>query len=328
MTRKARLSTTLTVLGGLALGPGSGGLAGADSCIDPDSQWCTYEDTVDVRLKDLTFVRVPRNPSPKEYLYTSSCFIENEVRTVDGCIDGRIPEPPESCTSGTWVQPRWARLRDSGDGTPGPWTLEAGYTCPGDPEFPLTVEDFRRLLIEPAPLTLQPGTGWVYAGLETVAYSDDAPRGFSIELLGRQFDIGVFPVEFSWDFGDGSEPIVTEEPGKPWPDHTVSHVYAAAGTVTPVLTTTWKGVFRTNAIAGWTDIPGTGQTTTTGTPITVHTARTRLVEDRLDQRAAFYSPSTPRSSSLSASRRDLAAARAVVTSSSEASGSSGWTTSR
>src|SRR5690606_37759424 len=146
---------------------------------------------------------------PNEYLYTASCYIDDEVRTDAGCIGGVVPEPPEPCETGSWFLPRWTRVRDVGGGVPGAWELTTGYTCPGDPDFAITLDVVERQ-IEPSPLELQPRTGWVYAGLDTIGYTDDSPQGFAFSLVGRNFDVGAVPVEYSWDFGDGSEPIVTK----------------------------------------------------------------------------------------------------------------------
>lgn len=254
----------------------------ADSGCGTGGTWCTDQDKITARMEGVDFVHIPGRPDPKEYHYTASCYIENEVRTADGCVDGTIPPPVQACATGKHIAPRWARLRDSGDGTPGPWILEVGYTCPGDPGFPLTLEDFTQLPITPSTMQLQPPTDWVYAGLDTIAHTDPTPQGFHVELLGASFDVGAVPIEYSWDFGDGTPPLVTDDPGAPWPDYTIGHTYTAAGTATPVLTTSWKGVYRETSFDPWAEIPGTGQTTTTGPELTIYAARTRLVEDPLD----------------------------------------------
>lgn len=243
--------------------------------------FCADQDEIDARWSEIEFVKVPGRPSPKTYLYSASCYIDNEVRTVEGCVDGVVPEPQDQCASGPWVRPRWARLRDSGDGTPGPWVLEVGFTCPGDREFPLQLSDFQRLLIDPSPLTLQPDTGWVYAGLETIAYSSDSARGWEVELLGMQFRVAAVPTEFHWDFGDGGPESVTTEPGAPWPGHSISHTYTESGKFRPSLRTIWQGHFMASDASVWSEISGRGETLTTGSVLTVHTARTRLVEDDL-----------------------------------------------
>ncbi len=252
-------------------------MANASECMD----WCTDQDKITARMSGVDFVLVRGRPDPKQYQYTGNCPENYMTRIPDLCLDGGIPEPPEACESGVMVAPRWAQLRDDGTGNPGPWVLEAGYSCPGDRDYPIAYDDFAQLPIAPSPLELQPNTGWVYAGLDTIGYTDDASQGFEVQLRGGTFLVGAIPFEYSWDFGDGSDPITTTDPGKPWPDHTVAHQYTAGGVVTPVLTTRWKGVFRTGATGPWHEIDGTGETTTTGGPVTVHTARTRLVEDDL-----------------------------------------------
>lgn len=233
-------------------------------------------------MVDIEFVQVPPRPNPYRYRYTNECPENYMVRIMDLCLDGGIPEPPEGCDGARIIPPRWAQLRDDGSGLPGPWILEAGYTCPGDPDYPVRLEDFAALPIAPSRLEIQPSSGWVYAGLDTIAYTDPAPQGFEVALLGITFFVGAVPVEYSWDFGDGSPPLVTSDPGRPWPDHTISHRYSTKGAATPVLTTSWKGVYRESIFDDWHEIDGTGETITTGSEITVHTARTRLVEDPLD----------------------------------------------
>ncbi len=272
----AALGVTIGAALSLATSVGIATPTSAAVCID----WCVVDAEIEARMSGIDYVRVRGRADPKEYLYTASCYIDDEVRTADGCVDGIIPEPEESCTTGTMARPRWARLRDTGNGD-GPWILEAGYTCPGDSEFPITFDDFAVLPISPSPLRIQPDAEWVYAGLDTIGLTDDAGQGFQVTLLGADFSVAAIPVEYSWDFGDGSSPLVTTDPGKPWPDHTVSHRYTASGTATPELTTRWKGFFRELSIDPWTEIDGTAETTTTGTQLTIHTARTRLVEDDL-----------------------------------------------
>src|SRR5690554_4165774 len=118
MTSRRRLLGPMILATALALTSATSPARATDDC--NGTAICAVEDQISARLRGVEFIRVPGKPSPKSYLYTSSCYIENEVRTADGCIDGSIPEPPEPCTTGLWMEPRWAQLRDSGDGTPGP----------------------------------------------------------------------------------------------------------------------------------------------------------------------------------------------------------------
>lgn len=233
-------------------------------------------------MSGVEFVRVPGRPDPNRYRYTNECPENYMTRIPDRCVDGAIPPPPEGCTTGVMVMPRWAQLRDDGTGVPGPWVLEVGFSCPGDRDYPFGYDDFTRLPITPSPLTLQPDRSWVYAGLDTIGLTDGTSQGFQVELRGLTFQVGAIPIEYVWDFGDGSDLLTTTDPGKPYPNQTVAHRYTASGTATPVLTTYWMGVFRETIFDPWTEIPGTGETITTGTPLTIYAPRTRLVEDPLD----------------------------------------------
>lgn len=250
-----------------------------------DDDWSGHGTDFIARLERIGFITYSFGHNPREYWYTADCYLADETRVLIDCVGGVVQNPNPQCTADVWVEPRWSRIRDvDGDPAtddPGPWILEAGYTCPGDADFPISVVDIRRLPVAPASLELQPPNGWVLAGLDTIAYSDASDQGFAIELLGIPFQVGVLPTSFSWDFGDGSAPIITDDPGQPWPDHTVAHRYTAAGPATPVLTTEWSGYYRRSALEEWLEIDGTVSTTTTGPALTVHTARTRLVEDPL-----------------------------------------------
>ena len=274
MRKPSPLATVSAALALLWIGSAS--FAGTSG----QGEWTEYGDTIQARLSELHFTKVPGRPSPKEYHFSRFCYIADEVRVAEGCIGGEIPPPPQGCERGEWVEPRWARLRDTGDG-PGPWILETGYTCPGDPDFPVRITDFAELPLAPSPLSTQPSAGWVYAGLETVAFSEDFPQGFEVTLLGTPFQVAALPTTYTWDFGDGSPTVTTTDPGRPWPDHSVAHTYATKGSAVISVLTTWEGYFRESEFDDWTEIGGTAETLTTGTPITIHTARTRLVEDDL-----------------------------------------------
>jgi hypothetical protein len=137
---------------------------------------------------------------------------------------------------------------------------------------------FASLPIEPSPLHVQPPDGWTLINVDTITYTEDAPQEFATDLLGVPVTIRAVPSTFAWSFGDGTAPLVTEHPGAPYPDHTVGHTYTAPGEVTIGLATTWRGQFQITGTPTWTDVPGEATTSTTSPTITVHEARTRLVE--------------------------------------------------
>lgn len=243
--------------------------------------WCMEDDNISGRLDGVEFIDVIRRQDPRVYAYTSRCFPKYYTQIADYCHrDGYIPRPDTvDCRDDELMPPRWSRLRADSDDT---WRLDRNFTCPGDDGYPFTFDDFANLPIAPSPLAVQPDNGWVIAGLDTVVMSDDLPQGFRTQLLGTNFEIVAEPAEYSWDFGDGSDPLVTTDPGAPWPNHTVSHIYQASGAVEITLTTRWRGAFRIEGASHWSPVNGTGETVTAGPTITVHTARTHLVEDSLD----------------------------------------------
>jgi hypothetical protein len=70
-------------------------------------------------------------------------------------------------------------------------------------------------------------------------------------------------VRFGWDFGDGSPAVVTRDPGAPYPDLRVTHVYAAPGVVQVRLVTVYAGEF---SVAGGPWLPVVGEAEVTSPP--------------------------------------------------------------
>ena len=138
---------------------------------------------------------------------------------------------------------------------------------------------FRQMQIEPSQVNVQPPDGWTLVNAETIVFTETAPRTMSTRLLGRQVEIRAVSSAYSWDFGDGSSPVVTSDPGAPYPAHTVAHTYTKRGVVTISLTTTWNGQFRLAGDSTWRDVPGEATTVSSSGGLEVLEARARLVED-------------------------------------------------
>jgi hypothetical protein len=130
-------------------------------------------------------------------------------------------------------------------------------------------------------LDVQPPHG-VLAGLP--AYftvrppADLAPTGFGGPLVTET--ITITPAEYVWHWGDGSADLVTDDPGAPYPDGNVTHLYRTAGQVDGTLTTRW-GATYTITVAGQTFGPydATGGLVDHVQPftLTVTAARSHLV---------------------------------------------------
>ncbi|MBX9244030.1 PKD domain-containing protein [Actinotalea ferrariae] len=166
----------------------------------------------------------------------------------------------------------------TGEGV-GPWVQVDDGGCPEDvaPTIVLSAEEFRRLPLTASVPSFQPGDGRGLVNMDLIAFTDPAPQVLTTSVLGVPVTVRATPAQFSWDFGDGSAPFVTSDPGRPWPDHTVGHPYARPGSYSVQLTTTWTGEYQVDGAGPWLVVDGTAQTTSPPFPATVEEARARLV---------------------------------------------------
>src|SRR5690606_9900087 len=134
------------------------------------------------------------------------------------------------------------RVRASTSSPWGPWENVVGWTCPGEyedlPAF--TAADFRRLPLAPSPLHVQPARAEHLVNMPAIVYTTPATQRFTTTLLGYPVEVEATAASYTWDFGDGTT-LTTTSPGAPYPHHDVAHPYAAPGTWTIALTTTWSG---------------------------------------------------------------------------------------
>ncbi len=81
-----------------------------------------------------------------------------------------------------------------------------------------------------------------------VYFWSDVPTLFrsKVDLIGESIDVAMRP-SFTWSFGDGSF-ATTTDPGGPYPDGRITHVYSNPGTYPVILITTWGGSFTHNSI--------------------------------------------------------------------------------
>ncbi|MBI9114715.1 PKD domain-containing protein [Sanguibacter suaedae] len=147
--------------------------------------------------------------------------------------------------------------------------------------IPVTVTevDFRSLPLTASPVQVQPPTLVSLVNIATITYTDNTPQILDTTILGQPVRVRATPASFTWDFGDGSTPLVTTDPGNPYPDHTVARTYTTTGTYTITLTTTWTGEYSLDAGTTYQPIPGTATTTTTTDPLTIEERRTLLTDD-------------------------------------------------
>ena len=137
--------------------------------------------------------------------------------------------------------------------------------------------EFRRLPLSPGGIVLQPASGWGLINLETIAYTNAEVQSFSTTVLGIPLTVRATPVRYTWSFDDTSGDLVTTQPGAPWPDSTITHIYRTTGTRTISLTTEWAGEYVISGSSTWQPIAGTATTTESAPPIEIRSAANALV---------------------------------------------------
>ena len=211
-----------------------------------------------------------------------------EYRRID-CAEepagGDSPQCPSglvvfiTCPGGTTPSlPVFGRWVSQVSGLAEPWTNLKWYTCPDEADIrALVLDEWTSLAPTPTPLNLQPNTGWVYATVPTIAFTDDTPLIHQATLLGVPVRIRATPSQFTWSWGDGSE-TDTADAGSPYPDYSVSHTYLHfEGEVEVALQTTWSGDYSVNG-GPWIGIDGTLTTQSGPVTVEVHDPQSRLVD--------------------------------------------------
>lgn len=191
-------------------------------------------------------------------------------RVIRYCADGsealeplfrREVDPVTAQYIGTWEQ------------------VEAGG-CPEDaPAGPVvvSVEEFRRLPLTASTPQFQPADGRGLVNMDLIVFTDPGEQTLTTTVLGVPVTVRATPVQYSWDFGDGSDPLVTTDPGAPYPHYTVGHPYRQPGTYPVQLVTTWSGQFQVNGTGPWLPVDGTATTTSPPFTAEVFEAHAHLV---------------------------------------------------
>lgn len=184
--------------------------------------------------------------------------------------------PLAECGDAATLPELWER--PDPDAVPGPWRLIGPTVCaaPSDVTPAMVLAAFRRLPLAPSPLVVQPDRGWVLVNKPTVVHADERPQTLTTTILGTTVVVTATPTRYAWDFGDGAT-LTTTDPGRPWPDGTLTHAYPHVGAYRITLTTTWTATYTLAGGPAARDVPGTATTTSTTAPLVVQERRSRLV---------------------------------------------------
>jgi hypothetical protein len=129
---------------------------------------------------------------------------------------------------------------------------------------------------QPSPHTLK--------GAETNFYAEAVEQTFDVDMLGQRVAIVAKPVQFTWNYGDGTSLGPTATAGGPlsqdrWGEKTAtSHVYTQTGDFSVALTTHFQGTYSVNG-GPPLPIPGQGQFSAPPQTVSVWRSVTRNYAD-------------------------------------------------
>ena len=130
---------------------------------------------------------------------------------------------------------------------------------------------FQQLPVNPGNSVIQPSPHTL-KGAETNFYAEAVEQLFDLDMLGQKVAIVAKPVQYTWNYGDGTSLGPTTVGGGPlpqdrWGEKTAtSHAYAETGDFPVVLTTHFQGTYSVN---GGPPLPIPGQGQFSGPPQTV-----------------------------------------------------------
>ena len=177
-------------------------------------------------------------------------------------------------------------------GVPNPtWTFHSGPTCLFDPRpedllsriAAVIQTEFQRLPVAAGSVTAQPSPHTL-RGAETNFFAEAAQQQFDITILAQKVHVVAKPVQYTWNYGDGTvfgpQPSMGGPlPQERWGEKTrTSHVYTATGDFRVVLTTHFQGTYSVNG-GPPLPIPGQGQFSSPPQTVSVWRSITRNYAD-------------------------------------------------
>jgi len=142
---------------------------------------------------------------------------------------------------------------------------------------------FQQLPVHPGTTVMQPSPHTL-RGAETNFYAEASEQTFDVDMLGQDVLITAKPVQYTWNYGDGTSRGPQTAAGGPlpqdrWGEKTLtSHAYARTGDFAVVLTTHFQGTYSVNG-GPQLPIPGQGQFSSAPQTVSVWRSITRNYAD-------------------------------------------------
>ena len=224
---------------------------------------------------------------PNEYKYELQCHLGGG--DFDTPCLGRQLECKDGPGGEDGIPVMWlSRPR----GVPGAvWAHHSGPTClydaaPEDllPRIAADIQrEFQNLPINAGTVTAQPSPHTL-RGAETNFYAEAVEQQFDITMFGQAVHVVATPVQYTWNYGDGTVFGPQPSMGGPlpqdrWGEKTrTSHAYGQTGDFQVVLTTSFQGTYSVNA-GPPLPIPGQGQFSAPPQTVSVWRSLTRNYAD-------------------------------------------------
>jgi hypothetical protein len=218
---------------------------------------------------------------PFQYKFEPHCLITPCGQPVD-CTNG--PGGTEGVPVFWWKAPA---------GVPNPvWTFHSGPTClffdskPEDvlPQIAAMIQtEFQKLPVAAGTVSAQPSPHTL-RGAETNFFAAATEQQFDVTLLAQKVHVTAKPVQYTWNYGDGTSRGPQAAAGGPlpedrWGEKTLtSHVYTQTGDFSVALTTHFQGTYSVNG-GPPLPIPGQGQFSSAPQAVSVWRSVTRNYAD-------------------------------------------------
>ncbi len=177
-----------------------------------------------------------------------------------------------------------------------PATASAAEGEEAPPPMPVvTLEDFQQLDITPSTIETDSG-GFGLRNAHTNFYATAEPQTLSVEMLGQQVAIQAVPVQWTWNYGDGSAARSLSQPGGAQTEFNqeldTTHVYEDTGQYPVSLTTAYRGQYSVND-GPWLPIPGTAQVPSTPVTADIWRSKTKNVAENCAQNPGGWACGDP-----------------------------------